>query len=59
MKNLLYLLIAVALSIVGTLVLWLRSRQPRSMEAGMKEFAKGLRALAPERRAEGRDRGEG
>ncbi len=57
MKNLLYLLIAVVLSVVGTLILWLRSRQPRSMEAGMKQFARGLRALAPDRRNGGRDRG--
>ena len=56
MKNLLYLGIAVALSVIGTLILWLRSRQPRSMEAGMREFARGLRALAPERGDDGERR---
>ena len=52
MSNLLYLVIAVVLSLLGSLVLYMRARQPRSMEAGMEQFARGLRALAPEPRAE-------
>jgi hypothetical protein len=48
MSNLIYLVIAAGLSVLGSLVLWLRHRQPRSMEAGMQQFARGLRALAPE-----------
>ena len=48
MTNLIYLGIAVLLSLVGSFVLWLRSRQPRSMEAGMREFARELQALAPQ-----------
>ncbi len=48
MSNLLYLLIAVVLSLLGSLVLWARNRQPKSMEAGIQRFAKELRALAPE-----------
>ena len=48
MTNLLYLGIAVLLSLVGSFVLWLRSRQPHSMEAGMREFARELQALAPQ-----------
>ena len=48
MTNLLYLGIAILLSLVGSFVLWLRSRQPRSMEAGMREFARELQALAPQ-----------
>ena len=48
MTNLLYLGIAVLLSLVGSLVLWLRNRQPRSMEAGMRDFARELQALAPQ-----------
>lgn len=49
MNNLIYLVIAVVLSLVGSLILWLRTRQPKSMEAGIEQFAKGLRALAPDR----------
>ena len=48
MSNLLYLVIAVALSLVGSLILWLRTRQPRSLESGIQQFSKGLRALAPD-----------
>ena len=50
MSNLLYLLIALALSAIGSLILWYRHRRPRSMEAGIDEFSRELRALAPERR---------
>ncbi len=51
MKNLLYLGIAVVISLVGCLILWIRTRRPRSMEHSMKEFSKELGALAPERPA--------
>jgi hypothetical protein len=47
-SNLLYLLLAVVLSIVGSLVLWARNRQPRSIESGIEQFSRELRALAPE-----------
>lgn len=50
MSNLLYLLLAVSLSVVGSVVLWLRHRKPRSLESGIEEFQRELRALAPERR---------
>jgi hypothetical protein len=55
MSNLLYLIIAVALSLIGSLILWLRTRQPRSLESGIQQFSKGLRALAPEDDERGRD----
>ena len=48
MTNQLYLIIAVALSLIGSLILWLRTRQPRSLESGIQQFSKGLRALAPD-----------
>ncbi|MEN3314368.1 MAG: hypothetical protein V7605_602 [Acidimicrobiaceae bacterium] len=48
MKNLLYLGLALGISLVGCLVLWARSRRPRSMEHSMKEFSKELGALAPD-----------
>jgi len=48
MKNLLYLGIALAISLVGCLVLWVRARRPRSMEHSMREFSRELGALAPD-----------
>jgi hypothetical protein len=48
MMNLVYLGIAVVLSGAGSLVLWLRHRKPKSMEAHMQRFARELEALAPD-----------
>ena len=48
MSNLVYLGIAVVLSLLGSLILWLRHRKPRSMEAHMQRFARELEALAPD-----------
>ena len=47
MNNLLYLGIALVISLIGCLLLWMRYRRPRSMEHSMKEFSKELGALAP------------
>jgi len=47
MSALLFLGIAVVLSLAGGLVLWLRSRQPGSMDAHIRDFARELDALAP------------
>ena len=43
-----FLLVALVLSIVGSAVLWLRARQPTSMEHGIEEFRRGMDALRPE-----------
>ena len=48
MTNLVYLGIAVLLSLMGSLVMWLRHRKPRSMEAHIERFARELEALAPD-----------
>ena len=48
MTNLLYLFIALALSALGSFILWFRHRKPRSVEAGIDEFSRELRALAPD-----------
>jgi len=48
--SLLYLLIAVVLSALGSLILWLRHRRPTSLESGIDSFSRELKALAPERR---------
>jgi len=44
---LVFLGIAVVVSLLGCATLWLRSRQPRSMDAHIREFARELDALAP------------
>ena len=47
-SNLLYPLIAVVVAALLCGVVVLRHRRPKSVEANMKAFNKGLRALAPE-----------
>src|SRR5262249_34956232 len=46
---LLWLIAVLVLSVLGSLGLWLRHGQPTSLESGMDAFARGLRAVAPER----------
>lgn len=48
MNGLMFLLIAVGLSIGGSLVLYLRHRDPTSLDHGIDEFQREMRALAPE-----------
>ena len=57
MSSLVYLGIAVVLSVVGCLVLWFRNRRPTSMTHSIQEFARELDALAPSTPATGRRRG--
>lgn len=47
MNALVFLGIAAVLSAGGCLVLWLRNRQPRSIDAHIRDFARELDALAP------------
>lgn len=47
MSSLLFLGIALVISLIGCLVLWVRHRQPRSMDAHIRDFARELDALAP------------
>jgi hypothetical protein len=47
MNALIFLGIAVVLSLVGCGILWMRSRQPGSMEAHIRDFERELNALAP------------
>ena len=58
MSNLLYLGIAVAVSSIGILVLWYRNRKPRSLESGIEEFQRELRALAPDRSRSGQSQNQ-
>ena len=47
MNALIFLGIAVVLSLIGCGILWMRSRQPGSMEAHIRDFERELNALAP------------
>jgi hypothetical protein len=58
-SNLLYLGFAVVLSIVGGTLLYLRTRKPTSLNAGIEEFQRELRALAPDKRPDGQGQGQG
>ena len=51
MSNLLYLGIAIVISVLGGLVIYVRNRKPTSLNAGIEEFQRELKALAPEKRA--------
>ena len=48
MSNLLYLVVALGGSVVGSVFLWFRNRKPTSVESGIDEFRRGLRALDPD-----------
>jgi hypothetical protein len=45
---LVFLGIALVLSFVGVLVLWMRSRPPKSVDAHIRAFSRELEALAPD-----------
>ncbi|MGQ0744918.1 MAG: hypothetical protein ACT4OS_11395 [Acidimicrobiales bacterium] len=47
MSSLVFLGLAVLLSLIGCLALWLRRRTPRSMTSHIAAFAAELDALAP------------
>jgi hypothetical protein len=55
----LFLVGAIALSVVGSVALWLRTRAPTSFESGIDDFARQRQALSPERADGGRRRGAG
>jgi hypothetical protein len=44
-----FLGVALAISLLGSLVIWLRHRQrPRRVTSGIDEFSREMRALAPQ-----------
>lgn len=47
MNALVFLLIVVVVSVVGSLVLWLQHRAPSTLESGIEAFQREMRALAP------------
>ncbi|MGH9077345.1 MAG: hypothetical protein ACRDY0_07820 [Acidimicrobiales bacterium] len=55
LSNLMYLVVAVGAIIFFSLIVVLRHRRPRSVEANMRTFHRGLEALAPDNpRGDGR-----
>jgi hypothetical protein len=48
LSNLAYLIGFVVLAVVISLIIWMRHRRPRSVDANMANFRRGLEALAPE-----------
>ena len=56
MSNLLYLGFAVLLSVIGVVWIYVRNRKPTSLNAGIEEFQRELKALAPDKRPEGQGR---
>ena len=54
MSNLAYLALAVVISLIGAGILWYRYRRPRSLEEGIDDFSRELRALSPEWRPDSR-----
>jgi hypothetical protein len=51
-----FLLIAVVVSVVGTLVIWMRNRGSTSVDHGVEEFQREMRALSPDKRDDDRRR---
>lgn len=50
MSGLAFLLIAVALSALGMVVLWMRTRGSTSVDHGVEEFRREMNALSPDKR---------
>ena len=47
MTSLAFLAIALGISVLGTAVLWLFSRERRTYDSSIKDFRKNMGALAP------------
>jgi hypothetical protein len=47
MTNLLFLLAALLVATIGIVILWVRSRSPRSVDSGVDTFARQMEALSP------------
>lgn len=47
MSALVFLLIVLVVSAVGSLVLWLQHRSPNTLESGIEAFQREMEALAP------------
>lgn len=47
MNALVFLLIVVVVSGIGSLILWLQHRSPNTLDSGIEAFQREMRALAP------------
>lgn len=45
-----FLLLAVAISVIGCTIVYLRQRTPSSVESGINTFRREMQALAPRRK---------
>lgn len=54
LSNLMYPVVAVVVAAIAALIVVARHRRPKSIEANMRTFHRGLRALAPEDAEAGR-----
>ncbi|HVM54931.1 MAG TPA: hypothetical protein VM262_17230 [Acidimicrobiales bacterium] len=43
-----FLLLVVAITVVGLVVLWVRNRDGSSLDSGVEEFQREMRALSPD-----------
>lgn len=50
MSGLVFLVVALLLSVVGSVALWLRHREPTSVERSVDDFSREMNALAPPHR---------
>ena len=57
MSGLVFLFIAVVVSAGGTLLLYMRNRGSTSLDTGVDEFQREMRALSPDKRTDDRRRG--
>ncbi len=48
MGNLIFLLIAIALSAIGIFIVWVRHRGPSGVTHGVDSFSAQMRAIAPD-----------
>jgi hypothetical protein len=51
-----FLLIAVVVSTIGTLVLWVRNRDTTTLDQGIDAFQREMKALSPDKQADDRRR---
>lgn len=47
MSGVVFLLIALLISVLGSMLLWIRHTRPTSFESSVNTFSKEMRALAP------------
>ncbi len=48
MSGLVFLVAALVVSVIGSVILWLHHRQPTSLNQGIDDFSREMDALSPE-----------